>query len=531
MNRRGFLRTAAGAGLATAGSLAAPRLSLSAEKKVLRFVPQANLANLDPIWTTLYVVRNAAALFYDTLYGVDSNLVPQPQMCEGCDTSADGLTWTFKLRPGLKFHDNEPVRPADVIASLQRWMVRDSMGQMIKARLNGMDAVDDKTFTIRLKQPFTKLLYSIAKIGSPCAFIMPERIAKTDPFKQISEYIGSGPFRFKQDEWVPGASAVFEKWDGYVPRQEKADWFAGGKRVLIDRLEWKIIPDAATAAAAMQSGEVDWWEIVLPDVVPLLRKNDNLVLDIADPLGNIGDLRMNHLYPPFNDQRVRLAALIAANQTDYMQAVVGDDQKLWQASASFLTPGTPLYTDYGGDNLKRHDIAAARKLIEDSGHKGAKVVMVIGTDVPIVKAQGDVTADMLTKIGLDVDYVATDWGTVGARRASREPIDKGGWNVFHTWHAGGDCVNPGVQAAFSTTGDSAWFGWPKSEVVQATIDAWFAAPTPDAEKQAARDFNKASMDFVTFIPTGFFKGYQTWNKKVTGVVKAPFPVMWDVTKS
>jgi peptide/nickel transport system substrate-binding protein len=530
MDRRGFLKATA-AGALAAGGLSAPRLGVGAEAKVLRFVPQANLANLDPIWTTLYVVRNASVLFFDTLYGVDSKLNPQPQMCEGSEVSADGLTWTFKLRPGLKFHDNEPVRPADCIASLQRWMVRDNMGQMIRARLDTMEAVDDRTFRIHLKQPFTKMLYALGKVGTPCAFIMPERIAKTDPFKQINDYVGSGPFRFRRDQWVPGAQSVFEKWDGYQPREEKADWLAGGKRVNFDRVEWRIIPDAATAAAALQSGEVDWWETPIPDVVPLLRRNSDLRVDIADPLGNIGDLRMNHLYPPFNDQRVRQAALIATSQADYMQAVVGSDKNLWQESASFFTPGTPLYTDYGGDNLKRHDITAARKMIEESGHKGAKVVMVIGTDVPIVKAQGDVTADMLSKIGLNVDYVATDWGTVGARRASKEPIDKGGWNVFHTWHAGVDCVNPGAQPAYYTTGDRAWFGWPKSDEVQSKIDAWFAATNLDAEKAAVREINKASMDFVTFVPTGFFKGYQAWRKNVTGVVKAPFPVVWDVSKA
>ena len=204
MHRRGFLQTAAGA-LVAAGGLAAPRLSLAADAKVLRFVPQANLANLDPIWTTLYVVRNASVLFYDTLYGVDSNLVPKPQMCEGSDVSADGLIWTFKLRPGLKFHDNEPVRAKDCIASLARWMVRDNMGQMIKARLDAMEPVDDRTFRLRLKQPFPKLLYALGKCGTPCAFIMPERVAATDPFKQINEYVGSGPFTFRRDEWVPGA--------------------------------------------------------------------------------------------------------------------------------------------------------------------------------------------------------------------------------------------------------------------------------------------------------------------------------------
>ena len=529
MRRRAFLQSAVVATAAT--TLAVPHVARSADSKVLRFVPQANLANLDPIWTTLYVVRNASVLFWDTLYGVDSTLTPRPQMCEGHDVDTEGLTWTFKLRPGLKWHDNEPVLAKDCVASLERWMVRDNMGQMIKARMAELAPVDDRTFRLRLNQPFPKLLYALGKVGTPCAFMMPERMAKTDPFKQVSEYIGSGPFRFRHDQWVPGSSAVFERFDGYVPRDEKADWLAGGKLVAFDRVEWRVIPDAATAAAALQNGEVDWWETALPDIVPVLKANKQLTVDIADPLGNIGDLRMNHLYPPFNDQRVRQAALIGASQPDYMQAVVGADPNLWQASASFFTPGTPLYTDYGGDNLKRHDLEAARKLVVEAGHKGTKVVLIAGTDVQIVKAQCDVTADMLRKIGLDVDYVATDWGTVGARRAVKKPPNEGGWNVFHTWHAGVDCVNPGAQPAYYTTGDRAWFGWPKSEEVQGKIDAWFAASNQEAEKAAVREINKASMDFVTFVPTGFFKGYQSWRNNLSGVVKAPFPVVWGVSKT
>jgi peptide/nickel transport system substrate-binding protein len=258
MKRRELLKAAAGA--LTAGQLSTPFLARAQNAKVLRFVPQANLANLDPIWTTLYVVRNASVLFWDTLYGVGSNLEPKPQMVEAHEVSDDGLIWNFRLRPGLKFHDNEPVRAADVKASLERWMIRDNMGQIIKARMDALEAVDDRSFRLRLRQPFPKLLYALGKVGTPIAFVMPERIARTDPYKQISEYVGSGPFRFKRDEWVPGSQAVFERFEGYLPREEKADWLAGGKRVFLDRVEWKVIPDAATAAGALQNGEVDWWE-------------------------------------------------------------------------------------------------------------------------------------------------------------------------------------------------------------------------------------------------------------------------------
>src|SRR4051812_15393986 len=221
MDRRTFLKVTAGAGaLATSGRLAAPALAQGAAAKTLRFVPQANLANFDPIWGTQYVVRNASVLVWDTLYGFDAKLEPQRQMVEAEETSADGLTWTFRLRPGLKFHDGEPVLAKDATASLTRWMSRDAMGLMLKAIHKEFTAVDDRTFKWVLAKPYPKMLLALGKNSTPMAFIMPERIAKTDPFKQIEEYVGSGPMKFVKNEWVPGAKAVFERFDGYVPRAE-----------------------------------------------------------------------------------------------------------------------------------------------------------------------------------------------------------------------------------------------------------------------------------------------------------------------
>ena len=361
------------------------------------------------------------------LYGVNDQLQPQPQMVEGHEVSSDFKTWTFKLRPGLKFHDGEPVLAKDAVASINRWMVRDApMGGPIKKRLDALEVVDDRTFRFRLNQPYPKMLFALGKSSTPALFIMPERIAATDPFKQISEYVGSGPMRFKKDEWVPGAKAVFEQFDGYVPRAEKANWLAGGKRMNFDRIEWQIVPDAATAAAALQNGEVDWWETPITDLIPLLKKNPNVAVDIADPLGNIGSFRINHLYPPFNDVRARRAVQIALSQEDYMGAVVGDDETLWKKLPSFFTPDTPLYTENGGEPLKgKRDYELAKKLLAEAGYKNEPIMLLVATDVPITKAQGDVTADLLKQIGMNVQYQALDWGTVGQRRASKEPAGQG----------------------------------------------------------------------------------------------------------
>jgi peptide/nickel transport system substrate-binding protein len=533
MDRRTLLKGLAGAGsLAATGGLSMPALSQGAAARTLRFVPQADLANFDPIWTTQYVVRNAAALVWDTLYGFDSSLQPQRQMVESEETSDDGLIWTFRLRPGLKFHDGEPVLAKDVVASLTRWSNRDSMGLMLKAIQNELTAVDDRTFKWVLKQPYPKMLLALGKNSTPCAFIMPERIARTDPFKQISEYVGSGPMKFVRSEWVPGARSVFEKFADYVPRQEKASWLSGGKQMLFDRIEWVVIPDPATAAAALQNGEVDWWENPLPDLVPVLKKNRNISVDIADPLGNIGSFRMNHLHPPFNDVRARRAVLTALSQEDYMRALVGDDTSLWKPLPGYFTPNTPLYTEEGGEILKgKRDFDLAKKLLAESGYANQPVSCIVAQDQVITKAQGDVTADLLKRMGMNVDFVATDWGTVGARRAQKAPHNQGGWEMFHTWHAGADCVNPAVYIAIRATGDKAWFGWPTSEKVEAEVAAWFAAGNLDEEKAAVSRLNKAALEDVIYAPTGFFLSYTAWRKNVSGIAKGPLPFFWGVSKT
>jgi len=533
MDRRAFLKSVVEAGaLSVAGALATPAISQRAAARALRFVPQADLANFDPIWGTQYVVRNASAMVWDTLYGMDERLQPQRQMVEAEEVSTDGLTWTFRLRPGLKFHDGEPVLSKDVVASLTRWSARDPMGLMLKAIQNELTAVDDRTFRWALKQPYPKMLLALGKNNTPCAFIMPERMAQTDPFKQITEYVGSGPMKFAKSEWVPGAKAVFEKFADYAPRQEKASWLAGGKQMLVDRVEWVVMPDPATAAAALQNGEVDWWENPITDLVPVLKKNRNIGVDIADPLGNIGSFRMNHLHPPFNDVKARRAVLMALSQEDYMRALVGDDTSLWKSLPGFFTPGTPLYSEEGGEILKgKRDLAAARKLLAESGYSGQPVTCLVAQDQPITKAQGDVTADLLKQLGMNVDFVATDWGTVGSRRAQKTPPGQGGWQVFHTWHAGADCISPASYNAIRANGDKAWFGWPTSAGVEKEVTAWFEAKNLDEEKAAVNRLNRVALEDVVYAPTGFFLSYTAWRKNITGIAKGPLPFFWGVSKS
>ena len=234
----------------------------------LRFIPNANLTSLDPIWTTALVAQAHGYLVYDTLYGIDASNKLQPQMCAGHDVSADELTWTFTLRDGLAFHDGEKVLAKDCVMSLKRWASRNSFGQQLTRVANEIVALDDRRFQIRLKKPFRQMLYGL---GARSCFMMPERMAKTPASEQVKETIGSGPFRFLPGEWVSGARAGYARFDGYVPRQEPPSFYAGGKVAHFERVEWIVQPDSATAAAALQKGEVDWVEQPLIDLCPMLR--------------------------------------------------------------------------------------------------------------------------------------------------------------------------------------------------------------------------------------------------------------------
>jgi peptide/nickel transport system substrate-binding protein len=530
VKRRAFLRSAAGA-LAAAGTIVAPRFSARAATSVLRFVPTADLASFDPIWSPAYVARNAGLLVWDMLYGVDSELRPQRQMVESEELSGDGLTWTFRLRPGLAFHDGEPVLARDAVASINRWAAREPMGGMIKGVENELVAVDDRIFRWSLRKPFPKMLLALGKISTPCCFIMPARIASTDPFKAIGEYIGSGPMRFVRDERLSGARAVFEKAPRYLPRPEPASWLAGGKRILVDRIEWLTMPDPGTAAAALQNGEVDWWERPVPDALSMLEKNRDLTVDVADPRGQIGLLFMNHLFPPFNDVRARRAILTAMSQADYMHVFVGDDDRQWKSLPGYFVPGTPLYTEEGGDILKGpRRLDAAKWLLAESGYAGAPVTVMAAQDLPAHKAWGAVTVDLLKRLDVKVDYVGVDWGTLIARRTLKSAPGQGGWNLCISSVAGIDCAEP-TNKLIRAHGELPANGWADSPLVEQEIAAWFDATSLDDEKAVVRRLNKAALEYVVYAPLGCFIAHTAWRKTVTGIEKGPVPLFWNVRKA
>jgi len=528
MERRSLFRAAGAAVLA--GAVPAPALSQGAAARTLRVVPQANLTSLDPVWTTAVVTRNHAFLIYDQLCAQDSKGEVRPQMAEGWTTEQDGRSWTFTLREGLRFHDGEPVRAADCVASIRRWAARDTFGQVLWSRVDELTPLDDRRFRFRLKRPFPLLTLAIGQTQNPC-FMMPERVAATDPFQQTRETIGSGPFRFLRDEWNPGQRAAWARNDAYVPRQEPVDGLAGGRVPRIERVEWTIITDPATSANAMVTGEQDYWEYPLHDLLPMLRRARDVVVQQRLLSGTYGIARFNHLQPPFNNVAIRRAVAMAVDQRDYLRAVAGNEPDGWGVCEGVFTCGTRLANEAGSEILKVRSIDRARAALKDAGYAGEKVVLLAPGDYPQINALSLVTADLLQRMGMNLELVSTDWGTLVQRRASKEPVEKGGWSIFHTTSSGQSLELPVFHLFLRTNGPQAWFGWPQDDEIERLRAAWIDAGDPAEAKRIGEALNRRAMEVMPYIPLGFYWQPSAWQRNVTGVFRSPVTAFWNIGKS
>ena len=491
----------------SAVALARPALAQSSNQsnaRLIRFIPQSDLSVLDPMWTTAYVTRNHGFMVFDTLFGMDSQYRPSPQMIAGFKTEEDGKLWTLGLRAGLKFHDGEPVRAQDCVASIVRWAKRDAFGQALMAATDELSAKDDRTIVFRLNKPFPLLPAALGKTQTYVPVIMPERLASTDSTTAVTEMVGSGPFRFLADERLPGARAIYEKFKDYVPRADGTpDLTAGPKIVNVDRVEWTTIPDPNTAASALIAGEQDWWDYASADLLGLLQKSRGVKTVVQEPSGQMSQIRFNQLHPPFDNPAIRRALLGAISQQDTVTAVVGTDAKLYNVPVGYFTPNTPMASTAGLEVFTGpRDMDKVKADLAAAGYKGEPVILLAATDFPVLKAMSDVAADTLKRAGMNVDYVATDWGGVVARRASKATVDKGGWSAFCTAWAGADQLNPAGHVSLRANGDKAWFGWPDDPKLEDLRDQWFQAADVPAQAAICAKIQQEALQSIPYIPMG-----------------------------
>ncbi|TAM88847.1 MAG: ABC transporter substrate-binding protein [Candidimonas sp.] len=505
MSRRQFILTSLAASAMQASPLKALAQQAKVSKQPFRWVPQADLSILDPVFTTAYITQEYGELVFDTLYGLDANYAPHPQMAQGHTKSADGLTWTITLRKGLKFHDGSPVRAQDAVASIERWGQRDPMGMTFMAAVKQISAKDDGTMVIDLHEPFPMVPEALGKPASNIAAIMPERLAKTSASKAITEAVGSGPFRFLPAKRLLGSRVAYERFAGYVPSPLKMapSFTAGPKIVHVPGVEWHIIPDSATGIAALQAGEVDGVELVDNDFIPLLRGQPDIKL-VKRSLPSISIMRFNQLYPPFNNKAMRQAILAVVNQKEYMIAANGSEYpEYWNAHCGVFVPGSPMDSKAGMEALDGpRDFAKAQALIKAAGYHNEPIILLDPVDYPNHHASAQVTAALFKKLKLNVVVQSMDWSTVLQRRNSQAAPASGGWNVAFTAITGTNNLDPAGQLGIRANGKKAWFGWPDDpKLVQLRAD-WFKAPDLAARKKICEEIQKEAFDFVPYIPLG-----------------------------
>lgn len=522
-------------GIATALALACAPTIANAQQ-TLRAALHSDLKIVDPIWTTALISTHHGNMVYDTLFAMDDKLQVKPQMVDKWEVSPDKLTWTFTLRDGLKWHDGAPVTSDDVIASLTRWSKNDSMGQALAAATQEWKKVDDKTFQLVLKEPFGLVLDSIGKPSSNTPFIMPKRVAESPPNKAIAEHapnawhIGSGPFKFVIAEFQPGTKVVYEKNADYVPRKEKASWMAGGKVVKVDRVEWINVGDPQTTVNALIKGEIDYIEQPVHDLFPALKKSPDIVLHDYNKMGLLGWMRLNWLAPPFNNEKVRQAVLLAVQQEDYLAVLVGDPE-YYKYCASFFTCGTTYESTAGAPDMKKPNIEKAKQLLKEGGYKGEEILILHPTDLKAITPYGPVTEQALKKIGMNVKLLAMDWASVVARRSKQDPPAQGGWHIFHTFWVGADLLNPLTNAGMNAKGPKGgFFGWPEDPEMEKMRAAFVKETDPGKQKAIAEAITKRGFETVMYVPIGQMQFPAAYRKSLTGVLDGPVPVFWNVEK-
>ncbi|QCK87650.1 ABC transporter substrate-binding protein [Phreatobacter aquaticus] len=496
---------------------------------LLRVAMHADLRAIDPIWSTAYITRNHGYMIYDTLFAMDANGEIKPQMVDRYEVSPDGLTYTFTLRDGLLWHDGQPVTAEDCIASIKRWGSRDTLGQKAMSFVDAMTATGPSSFTITLKEKTGLLIYALGKPSSAVPFMMPKRVADTPATTQITEFIGSGPFMFRREEWKPGDRSVYVKFDRYRPRAEPASALAGGKVAHFDRIEWVVIADHQQAVNALLAGEIDLIENPSHDLLPLLSSDRTIKLWPSNPIGNQYSFRPNHLHKPFDNPKIRQALWYVFNQEDFLKAVIGDPAYYTACHSIFICP-TRFASDAGMDGLLTSNIQRARQLLQEAGYDGTPITLLQSTDVALLANLAPVAKSLMEKAGFVVDLQAMDWSTLVSRLSRKDPPSAGGWHGYFTSWTAADVLDPAMSAWLNSRCERALVGWPCDPEMERLRDAFASETDPDRQKEWAAAVQRRAIEWTPMIPLGQWRSAMASRANITDVLRAPVTVLWNIRR-
>ncbi|CAB3652365.1 Glutathione-binding protein gsiB precursor [Achromobacter denitrificans] len=503
----------------------APAAHAAPADKTLTAVLESDVRILDPSFTTIYITRTFGYMVYDTLFGMNAKGEIKPQMVDRYDVSPDSMRYTFTLRPGLKFHDGQPVTAEDVVASLQRWGQRDALGKQLLAASASLTADDDKTVTLKLKEPFGPVLQTLGKPAAMVPFIMPARLAKTPMGQQVPEIIGSGPFVFLKNEWKPGSTISFERFKDYVPRDEPADLMAGGKVARLDRVVWKYIPDGNTALSALQAGEVDYVQYPSFDMLPILETDSNVQLvDLKGPNMFMGFYRLNSVNKPMDDPAIRAVVAMAVDQSKTIAALGVPERFSMPHCATYYICGSVLATDAGSEPYAKPSVAAAREALKKTRYAGEKIVILQATDIDAPRVSSEVLAQTLREVGFNVELQSMDWNSVISKRASKDA-----WHIFGVHVSGYDMMSP-LTNLYIGNNCQDYAGWNCDARITKDLAAFRQTSDPAEQKRLAADMQKVAYETTPAVIWGQFSQPAAYRKNLKGVIESSIPVFWNISK-
>lgn len=531
MTIAGRLRGALAATLLATTAFVGQPAQAQPQDRPIRLVLNVGLQVLDPVIGP-FVTRNFAYMVFDTLVAMDSKGEYRPQMLESWRTSEDGLTWTFTLRDGLEFSDGSPVIAEDCVASVKRWGARDSLGRRLMNATKEMRVVDSKTFEIVLSRPFGSVIEALGKPSVQTPFIMPARIAaNTPPNRPVAEIVGSGPFLFLKDEWIPGERAAFVPNPRYRPRDEPADGLAGGKVARAQRIEFITMSDPGLRAAAIQQGEVDYLEYAPTDFIARIQRNRNLVLASArGPAEITAAISMNHLQPPFNNALMRRAVQMVMDRPEIIAAEGVPESFTRTDCVTIYGCGTFYASDDGSEIIRDTSLERARALLQQAGYKGERIVYMQPADSALINPIGLVMLDRLRRAGFNLDIQTSDWSSHAQRWIRNAPIDQGGWNLLPIIFTGFDVANPlsNFGVGFNCTNIQPW-SYCNPDLTKA-LERFEAEQDPAKRRRIAGEMQRISFDQALLPIGGQFASPAVWRAELKGVIDFGFPIMWNMER-
>lgn len=513
-------------GCAVALAVAFLATGAAARAATVEAVLEADVAVLDPHYTTAYPTRTFGYMVFDTLFGTDGAGQPKPQMVASWTVSEDRLRWTFTLRDGLLWHDGRTVTAADCVASLRRWASRNAMGGRLMAVTASLETLDAKSFVLILREPYGLVLETLATTSAPGPFMLPERLASRPGNERLSEVVGSGPFVFEPAGYVPGNRMKLLRNQAYSPRKEAADFLAGGKHVHLDAVEIKVIPDGATAVAALQSGEVDYLQYPPFDLIPVLEKNRDIRVQKYSGMHMFsGQYRINLLAKPFDDPAIRRVLQHLVDQREVLTGL-GLEPDYIQTCYAFFTCGSPYESRAGTEGFGEVSVEAAAKALRATAYRNEPVTVVYAADLDGARISTEILADRMRRAGFNVDLRPMDLASQIALRSRHD-----GWTLYGAQASNMDLASPLTNSMIAgNCMDSGGSGYACFPALTSLLDRFGKSASADERRNITADIQKVVYDQGMIVPWGQFSQPSAMRTRLRDVVPSSIPIFWEMRK-